>query len=69
MHRSEEYQTYPCIACGEETSTQERAFAVGDDDVICFRCAVARNGVYDEGHDHWVVVPYFADLFTSAHQN
>jgi hypothetical protein len=35
----------------------ERAFTFGTRGVLCFDCALARGGRYDEGHDGWVDEP------------
>lgn len=65
MHRSEVEQLEKCIACGGEVGSQDRPYACGDDQVLCFACATARKGVYSEGYDRWLVAPYVADLFES----
>lgn len=62
MHRSEAVLLTPCVACGAEVSPQDRAYAFGDDELLCFTCSTARNGVFDENHDRWVVEPDVADL-------
>jgi hypothetical protein len=52
-----------CADCGEELDTAtERSFAVGADATLCFRCAVARGGSWDESSQRWVVEPDHADL-------
>jgi hypothetical protein len=40
----------------------ERGFPVGSDAALCFRCAVARGGCWDEAQQRWSVEPDFADL-------
>ena len=62
MHRSEISQLYMCASCSAQVSPRDRTYAFGEDDLLCFECAVARSGVYDEAHDRWSVVPYVADL-------
>lgn len=62
MHQSELEQLTECIACGAAVNSQDRLCPCGDDQVLCFACATARNGVYEEGHDRWAVAPYVADL-------
>ena len=66
MHRSEAEMLAPCSACGTEVSPQDRSFAFGDDQTLCFGCAMQRNGSYDEAHDHWILEPYVADLLSKA---
>jgi hypothetical protein len=62
MHRSEQREYVECTVCGAETALTERAYAVSEDATLCFRCATARRGIYDEVHDHWVVAPRVDDL-------
>lgn len=62
MHRSELDEYGVCTSCGAEVSTLDRPFTYGDDDLLCFDCATARHGVYDEEHDRWVVAPSVVDL-------
>jgi hypothetical protein len=62
MHRSEELEHVDCAVCRAEVAASERVFPFGDDEVLCFRCAVARHGVYDEQRDRWVVSPEVDDL-------
>ncbi|HEX9621880.1 MAG TPA: hypothetical protein VF989_17160 [Polyangiaceae bacterium] len=62
MHESERAEYATCAACGGEVSTMERTYLFGNEEVLCFRCAVARNGIYDEPHDHWTVAPNVDDL-------
>jgi len=62
MHRSETEQLAACSVCGGDVSPRDRPFAFGDEQLLCFECASARRGVYDEAHDRWVLAPYVADL-------
>ena len=58
MHRSEAYDLVRCLQCGAEvSSSQDRAYALGEDAVLCMRCAMQRGGRYDEGRDAWVEPP------------
>ena len=67
MHQSEAEQLVPCIACGAEIGPQDRPYTFGNDgQMLCFACATARNGIYDEAHDSWVVAPSVADLVEPA---
>ena len=67
MHQSEAEQLASCIACGSEVSPQDRCYTFGSDgQVLCFACATARKGIYDEAHDSWVVAPSVADLVEPA---
>lgn len=51
-----------CADCGADLESGERAFAVSDDSVICYACAVRRGGAYDELHDRWSPAPMTDDL-------
>lgn len=52
-----------CAGCSEEFDTvAERSFPVGADAALCFRCAVARGGRWDENQQRWVIEPEFGDL-------
>lgn len=63
MDQVEEIEvTDRCADCGAEISETERTYAVSDDSVICFECAVRRGGAYDELHDRWVTEPKTDDL-------
>ena len=66
MHRSEVAQLMPCAACGADVSQRDRAFAFGEDELLCFACASQRNGIYDEAHDRWVVPPDIADIVPAS---
>ncbi len=67
MHRSEAEELLFCISCGAEVSaSRERAFPVGEDDVLCFECAAARGGVYDERTDRWTEPADVGDVLRSG---
>jgi hypothetical protein len=52
-----------CADCSEEIDlASERGFPVGADGALCFRCALARGGSWDESRQRWVVEPEYADL-------
>jgi hypothetical protein len=49
-----------CAHCAVEFSPElERGYVFGveDDQALCYECAVARGGAYDELHDRWVKPP------------
>ncbi len=63
MHRSELERVATCVACGRSvTEGVGRAYDFGSDGVLCWKCAVARGGSYDEGQDRWVEAPRIDDL-------
>jgi hypothetical protein len=63
VHRSETRLLTRCSDCGAELRPEvDRAFAFGTHGVLCFECAVARGGHYDETHDRWVTEPRIDDL-------
>jgi len=52
-----------CADCSDEIDpASERGLPVGADAALCFRCAVARGGRWDEDQQRWVIEPEFADL-------
>ena len=58
MHRSEGDDRVRCLQCGAEISmARDRAYAVGEEDVLCQACAMKRGGAYDERQDKWVEPP------------
>jgi hypothetical protein len=58
MHRSEAELAARCFGCGAEVQgVSDRAFSFGTRGVLCFDCALARGGRYDEGRDGWVDEP------------
>lgn len=63
MHRSETTEYTVCADCGAEIAPSgERAYAFGEEGVLCFACARRRGGSYDEQHDRWTRPPATADL-------
>lgn len=63
MHETEADELVQCLTCGAEISLAlGRAFAVTDTSGICFRCAMARGGSYDEVHDRWLESPSLAGV-------
>jgi hypothetical protein len=61
MHTSEAVEYEICASCGTEVLPTERPYAF-EDQVLCYECAIARGGVYDETHDHWDRPPDVSDL-------
>lgn len=52
-----------CTNCGRGVSESEgEAYAFGTQSLLCFECAVARGGRYDEGGRRWTVAPRVEDL-------
>ena len=63
MHRSEERLEERCAACGADVLPEtDRVFAFGEENLLCYACASARGGVYDEVEDRWVRAPQLRDL-------
>ncbi len=47
-----------CASCGAEVDPHvDRYFALSDQDVLCFECAIDLGGQYDESEDRWLVAP------------
>jgi hypothetical protein len=62
MHEQESNELSKCLDCGALIAPgSDRAFAISDDDFLCFDCAVRRGGVYDGDRDDWSVAPGLAD--------
>jgi hypothetical protein len=70
MHSSEQAQYEICASCGTELLASERAYAFEraplEDAVLCYECALARGGAYDEIHDRWTKAPDVSDLLGTA---
>jgi len=63
MHRSEARDLGRCWRCGAEVSVAvDRAYAFGEDGILCFACAAERGGIYDEAHDMWREPPSLTGL-------
>ena len=57
-----------CAACGAAVlSDSERAFEFGDENVLCWECATARGGRYDEARDAWERPPDLQGLGDEAY--
>jgi hypothetical protein len=54
----EEVELCECASCGAEVDPHaDRYFALSDQDVLCFECAIDLGGEYDESEDRWLVAP------------
>ena len=63
MHRSEVHATGSCSVCGVEVKGNvDRGFSFGTRGLLCFECALARGGSFDERLDLWVDEPLVDDL-------
>jgi len=52
-----------CAACGGEIGFRdERSFAFGSDQAVCWECCLKRGGRYDAHLDRWEVAPRVVDL-------
>jgi len=52
-----------CAACGGEISLgDDRSFAFGNDQAVCWECSLRRGGRYDAHLDRWEVAPHIVDL-------
>jgi hypothetical protein len=57
-----------CALCGAAVlSDSERAFAFGDENLLCWECATARGGRYDEASDSWERAPDLTGLSDEAY--
>jgi len=63
MHSQELTELTDCCDCGAAiAAATDRSFAVSDEEVLCFDCAVRRGGVYDALWERWTLVPNVAGL-------
>lgn len=63
MHRSESEATSSCAVCGAAVAPgTDRAFVGPGERVLCFDCALARGGAWDDDEDRWVEAPSVAGL-------
>lgn len=62
MHSTQQSQLFTCAGCGAMVSLEDHKYSFAQGEVLCFACAIARNGVYDESNDHWVLAPFVGDL-------
>lgn len=52
-----------CACCGQDVVPEiERGYAFGEDQALCFSCALERGGVYSEHEDRWVRTPNLTGL-------
>jgi hypothetical protein len=52
-----------CADCGVAIDVAlERGYSFSEEQALCFSCAVARGGAYDELHDHWTKPPNLRGL-------
>ena len=64
MHRSEARELVDCIECHATIAAErDRAFAVTEDEWLCFECATRRGGVWDDEEDEWTTTPDLTGLY------
>jgi hypothetical protein len=69
MHREESQMASSCIVCGAEVSEgQGREFSFGTRGVLCWACAVARGGAYDDAQNRWTRPPNLAGLDVEGYE-
>jgi hypothetical protein len=57
-----------CAACGASVAPgPERGFAFGSGNVLCWQCATARGGRYDEARESWDRAPDLSGLPDEAY--
>jgi hypothetical protein len=68
MDQDERSEARSCAACGATLEGDgDRAFEFGDENLLCFECAVARGGRYDESRDAWEPGPDLRGLGDEAY--
>jgi hypothetical protein len=54
----EEERVDVCDVCGEPVDTiNERAYAFGDEGIVCWSCAIDRGGIWDVERECWSTEP------------
>lgn len=66
MHRSEMEMTVPCAGCGTPVAEDSRSYAFGENQLLCWECALRRGGSFDSKEDRWIAEPNTGDLATEA---
>jgi len=67
MHQQDEDDLVTCSDCGAEIGLRrDRGYRVGPAEVLCFECALAQGGVYDEASGEWIVPPEVGDASVVA---
>ena len=68
MDQDERSEARSCAACGAALEGDAgRAFEFGDENLLCFECAVARGGRYHESRDAWEPAPDLRGLGDEAY--
>lgn len=63
MHREESDELTECVSCHAEIAPKtDRAFSYAPGSFLCWKCAIERDGVYDEELDAWPTPPSTDDL-------
>ena len=58
-----------CVLCGSMVNLgRGPVYALDEDCLLCFPCAVLKGGIYDEAAHSWVALPARAGLPPSAEQ-
>ena len=61
--RSEPEEFVTCALCRAQIAVgDDRSFAFGSDQAICWECSLRRGGRYDAQHERWEVAPHIVDL-------
>jgi hypothetical protein len=62
MEQDEWNELVQCVDCRAMIAPgPDRAFAISDDDFLCFACSIRRGGLFDYDEDSWIVAPNVAD--------
>lgn len=63
MHSDESRELIDCAACGAVIAPEtDRACEIADEVFLCWQCALARGGRFDEAEDRWTAMPNAADV-------
>jgi hypothetical protein len=62
MYATEDEEYAFCAACNRDVSRADQVYPFGKDALLCFDCAVARHGIYEELLGRWTLAPRLDDL-------
>ncbi len=63
MYATEDEEYAFCAACNRDVSRADQVYAFGKDELLCFDCAVARGGIYEDFLGRWTLAPRVDDVF------
>ena len=69
MHREETELANSCIVCGAEVSEGvNREYSFGTSSVLCWDCAIARGGSFDDDENRWTRAPDLSGIDVEGYE-